>query len=165
MREDREHQADRAVGQQLGRHARADHLDAAVLDLVAERARAPCATRGLLRLLAARLLRRCGSARRSAPPNCCSCTSPRPSPLERRAHLREIGRPGLRLHLDQRAADEVDAEIQAVDRRYSTIATIDSSADIGKLMRRKRMKSNLVSSGTIRRSGMRAMNAHGLFRL
>src|SRR5918995_4376810 len=29
---------------------------------------------------------------------------------------------------------------------------IDSSADKGKLMRRKRMKSNLVSSGTMRRS-------------
>ena len=31
---------------------------------------------------------------------------------------------------------------------------IDSSAETGKLMRRKRMKSNLVSSGTIRSSGM-----------
>jgi hypothetical protein len=34
------------------------------------------------------------------------------------------------------------------------MAAIDSNADAGKLMRRKRMKSNLVSSGTIRMSGM-----------
>src|SRR5271155_403902 len=36
-------------------------------------------------------------------------------------------------------------------KKYSAIATIDSIAEIGKLMRRKRMKSNLVSSGTMRR--------------
>src|SRR5215467_3405877 len=36
-------------------------------------------------------------------------------------------------------------------KKYSKIATIDSIAETGKLMRRKRMKSNLVSSGTIRR--------------
>src|SRR6267154_2380357 len=35
------------------------------------------------------------------------------------------------------------------------IATIESSAEIGKLMRRKRVKSNLVSSGTIRSEGNR----------
>ena len=35
-------------------------------------------------------------------------------------------------------------------KKYSRIATIDSTADTGKLMRRKRMKSNLVSSGTMR---------------
>src|ERR1700722_12643059 len=39
-------------------------------------------------------------------------------------------------------------------KKNSRIATIDSSAETGKLMRRKRMKSNLVSSGTIRSSGM-----------
>ena len=33
-----------------------------------------------------------------------------------RAHLGEIGRAGLGLHLHQRAADEVDAEIQAVEK-------------------------------------------------
>ncbi len=36
-RADREHEPDRAVGQKLGRHARPDHLDAAVLDVAAER--------------------------------------------------------------------------------------------------------------------------------
>src|ERR1700727_295216 len=35
-------------------------------------------------------------------------------------------------------------------KKNSAIAAIDSSAEIGKLMRRKRMKSNLVSSGTMR---------------
>jgi hypothetical protein len=36
-------------------------------------------------------------------------------------------------------------------KKNSAIATIDNSADTGKLMRRKRMKSNRVSSGTMRR--------------
>src|SRR5262249_57469114 len=36
-------------------------------------------------------------------------------------------------------------------KKYSRIAAIESIADMGKLMRRKRMKSNFVSSGTIRR--------------
>src|SRR5205085_6101450 len=36
-------------------------------------------------------------------------------------------------------------------KKYSAIAAIDSIADTGKLMRRKRMKSNFVSSGTMRR--------------
>src|SRR5471032_714503 len=35
-------------------------------------------------------------------------------------------------------------------KKYNEIARIDISAEIGKLMRRKRMKSNLVSSGTMR---------------
>ena len=55
--DDREHQADRAVGQQLARDARPDHLDAPVFD---RRRRAPprtFSTACLLRLLAARLLR------------------------------------------------------------------------------------------------------------
>ena len=39
-------------------------------------------------------------------------------------------------------------------KKNSRIAAIDKIAEIGKLMRRKRMKSNLVSSGTIRSSGM-----------
>ena len=37
--------------------------------------------------------------------------------------------------------------------KNSVIATIESSAEIGKLMRRNRVKSNLVSSGTIRSDG------------
>jgi hypothetical protein len=60
-----------------------------------------------------------------------------PKCAERGAHFREIGSAGFGLHLHQRAALEVDAEIER-------------NADSGKLMRRKRMKSNLVSSGTMR---------------
>ena len=52
----------------------------------------------------------------SGPPNCCNCTSPRPSPLSVGAHLGEIGGAALRLDLDQRAADEVDAEIEPVKK-------------------------------------------------
>ncbi len=37
--------------------------------------------------------------------------------------------------------------------KNSVIATIDSNAEIGKLMRRNRVKSNLVSSGTMRSDG------------
>src|SRR4030081_34329 len=39
--------------------------------------------------------------------------------------------------------------------KNSTIATIESAAEIGKLMRRKRVKSKCVSSGTIRNDGSR----------
>src|SRR5258707_9190307 len=39
--------------------------------------------------------------------------------------------------------------------KNSVIATIDSNAEIGKLMRRKRVKSNLVLSGTMRSDGSR----------
>src|SRR6478736_6044375 len=39
--------------------------------------------------------------------------------------------------------------------KNSVIATIESSAEIGKLMRRKRVKSKCVSSGTIRSEGNR----------
>src|SRR5258708_22809354 len=39
--------------------------------------------------------------------------------------------------------------------KNSVIATIESSAEIGKLMRRNRVKSNLVSSGTMRSDGSR----------
>ena len=37
--------------------------------------------------------------------------------------------------------------------KNSTIARIESTAEIGKLMRRKRVKSKCVSSGTIRSGG------------
>ena len=37
--------------------------------------------------------------------------------------------------------------------KNSVIARIDSSAEIGKLMRRKRVKSKCVSSGTMRSDG------------
>ena len=43
--------------------------------------------------------------------------------------------------------------------KNSVIATIDSSAEIGKLMRRKRVKSKCVSSGTMRSDGSRPKHA------
>ena len=148
-RHDREHQADGAVGKQFAGDARPDHLDAAVIDVVAERV-AHLLHRRLLRRVAARLLGNADQhvvrARRIAAAGHRRGSS---APM-RRAHLGEVGRARLGLHLHQRAADEVDAEIQAVeeiqrDRRRSTAAPKS-----GKLMRRKRMKSNLVSSGTMR---------------
>ena len=46
--------------------------------------------------------------------------------------------------------------------KNSTIATIESSAEIGKLMRRKRVKSKCVSSGTMRSGGSRSKHGdHG----
>src|SRR5207344_1659506 len=54
-REDREHQADHAVGQQFTRNARPHYLDAAIFDAVAERA-ADLLHGRLLRGVTARLL-------------------------------------------------------------------------------------------------------------
>ncbi len=107
-----EHQPDHAVGQQFAGDARADHLDAAVFD-VAERL-ADLGHRRLLRLVAARLL---GDAdqhvgRRA---ELLQLHFAKAEPAQRRAHLGEIGGAGLGLHLHQRAADEVDAEIQPVE--------------------------------------------------
>src|SRR5262245_28638390 len=85
-------------------------------------------------------------------PNSCSCTSPRPSP------------PSVARILATSAGPVFDCTSINVPptksmpkfspwKKNSRMATIDSTADVGKLMRRKRMKSNLVSSGTIRSSG------------
>ena len=106
-------QADRAVGQQLGRDARPDHLDAAIVDLVAERRR-DLRHRRLLRGLAARLLRHADQhvGRRA---ELLQLHLAEAEAAERRAHLGEIGGAALRLHLHQRAAVEVDAEVQPVE--------------------------------------------------
>ena len=113
MHEDREHQADDAVGQQFAGNARADHLDAAVVDRVAERA-AHLGDRRLLRCVAARLL---GDADQHVVGRAelLQLHFAEAERVERGAHLGEIGRARLGLHLDQRAALEVDAEIQPVD--------------------------------------------------
>ena len=107
-----DHQADRAVGQQLGRDARPDHLDAAIVDRVAERL-PDLRHRRLLRLLAAGLLRDADQhvGRRA---ELLELHLAEAEPADGLAHLGEIGRTALRLHLHQRAADEVDAEIQPV---------------------------------------------------
>ncbi len=145
-----------AVGEQLARDAGADHLDAAIINAVAERARAPsappacwaCSPPG------------CSAMRTrtsAGEPNCCSCTSPRPSAVERRADLGEVGRRRLRTDLDQRAAAEIDAEIQAVREVERRCARIDSTAEIGKLMRRKLDE---VELGVVRHDPHRRKQAH-----
>ena len=91
MREDREHQAERAVGQQFAGHARTDHLDAAVVDRVAER-RAHLLHRRLLRGLAAGLLRN-ADQHVGRPAELLQLDVAETEPLERRAHLRDIGGP------------------------------------------------------------------------
>ena len=110
--EDREHQADRAVGQKLAGDARAHHFDAAVFDAVAERA-AHLLHRRLLRCVAARLLGHADQHIGGAA-ELLQLHFAKTEAAERRAHLREIGRAGFGLHFHQRAADEVDAEIQAM---------------------------------------------------
>ncbi len=116
--ENREHQSDDAVGQKFTRHARPDHLDAPIIDLGTERA----ANFG------DRLLLRCFSARLFGDPDqhvvrrteLLQLHFAETQRSERSAHFRKIGRRRLRLDLDQRAAFEVDAEIQSVKeiKRY-----------------------------------------------
>src|SRR5262249_54971355 len=73
------------------------------------------ADRGLLRLLAARLLRDADQhVGRAA--EFLQLHVSQAEPTQRRAHLGEIGRAALRLHLDERAADEIDAEVQPVKK-------------------------------------------------
>ena len=113
-REDREPEPDRAVG----REARSTPADRPPRSGGTPR-RSPerlahLGDGGLLRLLAAGLLRdadqHVGRGAELLQLHLAETES-----AERRAHLGEIGRPGLRLHLDQRAADEVDAEIEPVE--------------------------------------------------
>ncbi len=109
------HQPDRAVGEQLLGYPRADNLFASNFDLVAEHL-AHLGASGLLRLFAAGLL---GDADQHVlrTAELLQLDVAQPQPAERRAHLGQIGGAGLGLHLDQRAADEVDAEIQAIEKK------------------------------------------------
>src|ERR1700716_997923 len=90
----------------------------------------------------------------AGPPNCCNCTSPSPRPLKV-ARIEAMS-----------AAPDLACTSRSVPPLKSmpkfnpwvknrVIAKIERTADIGKLMRRKRVKSNLVSSGTIRSDGSR----------
>ena len=100
--------------EQLGADLRADHLDAAVVDDRRPGPRGSVATAACCAAsppsCSCRRIRHGVGA-----PNSCSPTSPRPRPLERRAHRRQVGRPCGVLHLEQDAALEVDAEVQPVD--------------------------------------------------
>src|SRR5262252_7566917 len=90
----------------------------------------------------------------SGVPNCCSWISPSPSPPSVvRSFARSTGAPVL-VFASSRVPPTKSMPKLRPTKKYRQIATIESSADAGKLMRRKRMKSNLVSSGTIRSNGM-----------
>src|SRR4029077_11740790 len=85
---------------------------APVVDLVAKRA-AHLAHGRLLRCLSARLLRDPDQhIVRGA--ELLELHFAETERAKRAAHLRKIGRPGLRLYLDQSAALEIDTEIQAM---------------------------------------------------
>src|ERR1700732_1748317 len=90
----------------------------------------------------------------AGPPNCCNCTSPSPRPLSvaRIAAISAVP--------DLACTSRSVPPLKSMPKfrpwvKNSVIAKIESSAEIGKLMRRKRVKSNLVSSGTIRSDGIR----------
>ena len=112
-REDREHEPDGRVGQKLRRHARADYLDAAVVDVGAQ-GLADFGDGGLLRRIATGLLRdpdqHVGRAAELLQLDVAEIET-----RQCRAHLGKVGRSGLRLHFDQRAADEIDPEIEPVE--------------------------------------------------
>ncbi len=104
---------DRAVGEEFGGDARPDHFDAPIGDAVAKRV-AHLLHRRLLRLVAAGLL---GNADQHVVGRA-ELLQLKFAEMQRadgRAHLGKIGRPGFGLHLDQRAADKIDAEIQPVE--------------------------------------------------
>src|SRR3954464_12776991 len=94
----------------------------------------------------------------AGPPNCCSWMSPSPRVLSV-ARIAPMS-----------AAPDLDCTSKSVPPlksmpkfrpwvKNSVIATIDSKAEIGKLMRRKRVKSKCVSSGTMRSGGNRSSTA------
>ena len=135
MRDDRENQADHAVGEQFARDARADNLDAAIFDGIAQRA-AHFVDRRLLRLFAARLLRD-ADQHIAGPPNCCSCTSPSPSPPASCACCAISAGPDLACTSISVPPLEVDAEIQPVgeeqDDREDRQHRRDRKADAAEL--------------------------------
>ena len=111
-REDREHQAEHAVGQQFAGNARSHHFDAAIFDGIAERA-ADLLHRLLLRGVAAGLFGHPDQhVGRTA--ELLQLDVAEPEIAQRRAHRGDVGGAGLGLHFQQRAALEVDAEIQPV---------------------------------------------------
>src|SRR6202011_2907066 len=90
----------------------------------------------------------------AGPQNCCNCTSPRPRPLRVERIEAMSAAPDL-----ARISSSVPP-LKSMPKfnpwvKNSVIATIESAAEIGKLMRRKRVKSKCVLSGTIRSDGSR----------
>src|SRR5450755_3340259 len=88
----------------------------------------------------------------SGPPNCCNCTSPSPSPprvarIEARSAAPDLARISISVP-PLKSMSKFSPWV-----KNSVIATIDSSAETGKLLRRNRVKSKCVLSGTIRSDG------------
>ena len=117
------------------------HLDAAILDLVAERLLD--LGDGILLLL----LGPAGAATRISTsfgaPNSWICTSPRSSPCSLARMSREIGRLCLGLDLDERAALEVDAEIEPDLPHEEQAARRSAGPRSTQLIVRKRTKLDL----------------------
>ena len=112
-REDREHQAEHAVGQKFAGHARSDHFDPAIFDGIAKRA-ADLLHRRLLRGVAAGLF---GDPDQHVgrPAELLQLDVAEAEIAQSVARIAAMSaRAGLGLHFQQRAALEVDAEIQAV---------------------------------------------------
>src|SRR3954447_16123984 len=94
----------------------------------------------------------------AGPPNCCSCTSPRPSPLS------VFRIEPISAAPDLACTSKSVPPLKSMPKfrpwvKNSVIATIESKAEIGKLMRRKRVKSKCVLSGTMRSGGSRSSTA------
>ena len=155
--DDREHQPQHAVGQQFARDARSDHLDAPVFDGIAKRP-AYFLNRLLLRLVTAGLL---GNPDQD---------------LVGTAKLLQLNIAETKSARARRASTAISAvpdlartsisvpPLKSMPKfspwvKNSVIATIESSAEIGKLMRRKRVKSKCVLSGTMRNGGSKSENA------
>ena len=111
-RKDRQPEPDRAFCQKLRRDARPDHFDAAVIHLVSQRL-AHLGDRSLLGLLAPGLL---GDADQDVvrAAELLELNIAETESAKGGAQLGEIGGAAFRLDLDQRTADEIDAEIETV---------------------------------------------------
>src|SRR5215469_10035510 len=107
----RQHNANGAVGEQLAGDPRSNDLDTAILNAVAKRP-LHALNCGLLGGVAAWLL---GDADEHVvrSTKLLELEIAQVEPCDRRPHRRQICRPGLLLHLDQRSTAKVDAEIEA----------------------------------------------------
>src|SRR5262249_55869497 len=112
-RTDRDKDPDRAVGQQLAGYARADDLDAAILDIVAERLLNFFDRNPLLGVTARLLSNSDQHVGRTAELLQLQVTETKAG--ERGTHRSKVGLSRFRLHLDQCAAFEINTEIQAVE--------------------------------------------------
>ena len=122
---------DRAGPGELAGDARADHLDAAVFVVGRAERRLHLLHHRLLRRVAARLHARRGSARRVGSPMPCTSTSPSSSAVDLLADVGEVGRRRVAAHLDDRAALEVDALVEADGEEAARTRAPSGTSEIG----------------------------------